>query len=353
MLGAVIDSEWATGLDHKVARCVIQSYRRDFGNARVSERYLARVTGSERRNAMRSLNRLIDKGVFYVLREGSRTRPTEYGINFDFGSGGVIQNATVGGVIQDATGGVQNDAFAHGGGVLQDGESYLQDRLTSRSTEVGTTHAAASTGATRPSTAMRDPAGFNELWAAYSRKKDRAKAKDAYKALAPDAELQALLVETARAWFAQYEANGTEPEYRKCLHTWLEGECWLEDLPVPYVKRDTRVKAPRKSRASDTSAPVGRHFVKIVEAKLIQHDPNNSDLFFRHKIVSGQHAEAEFVHEVPYMRTDGCAVNGSEAFSAVRRAAQVSDSFDMTELVGAMLDVSVSKGGQITYDASA
>ena len=40
LLGAIIDSPWATRLDHKVARHVIDRYYPKHGNGRASLRYL-------------------------------------------------------------------------------------------------------------------------------------------------------------------------------------------------------------------------------------------------------------------------------------------------------------------------
>ena len=47
LLGAVIDAPWATRLDHKIARHVIERYYAKFGNARVSLRYLEVANRSE------------------------------------------------------------------------------------------------------------------------------------------------------------------------------------------------------------------------------------------------------------------------------------------------------------------
>jgi hypothetical protein len=86
LLGAVIDASWATRLDHKIARHVIDRYFAKFGNARASLRYLEAATGAERNKIIPSLRRIIEKGVISVLRQGIGTRPTEYDLNFDFGT---------------------------------------------------------------------------------------------------------------------------------------------------------------------------------------------------------------------------------------------------------------------------
>src|SRR5882757_8066611 len=85
LLGAVIDAPWATRLDHKVARHVIERYYAKFGNSRASLRYLEVATGAERNKIIPSLRRIIENGVIRIVRQGIGTRPTEYDLNFEFG----------------------------------------------------------------------------------------------------------------------------------------------------------------------------------------------------------------------------------------------------------------------------
>src|SRR5260370_32366664 len=84
LLGAVIDAPWATGLDHKITRHVIDRYFAKFGNARASLRYLEQATGAKRNKIIPSLRRIIENGAISVIRQGIGTRPTEYDLNFDF-----------------------------------------------------------------------------------------------------------------------------------------------------------------------------------------------------------------------------------------------------------------------------
>src|SRR3979411_1146110 len=84
LIGAVIDAPWATRLDHKIARHVIDRYFVKFGNARASLRYLEVATGAKRNKIIPSLRRIIENGVISVIRQGIGTRPTEYDLNFDF-----------------------------------------------------------------------------------------------------------------------------------------------------------------------------------------------------------------------------------------------------------------------------
>ena len=84
LLGAVIDAAWATGLDHRITRHVIDRHYAKFGNARARLRYLEQVTGAKRNKIIPSLRRIIENGAINVIRQGIGTRPTEYDLNFDF-----------------------------------------------------------------------------------------------------------------------------------------------------------------------------------------------------------------------------------------------------------------------------
>ena len=112
----------------------------------------------------------------------------------------------------------------------------------------------------------RDPAaGVKELWAAYPLKHERPKAKAEYQKLNPDGTLHAEMVRAASAWASAYEDNGTYLRWRKKLHTWISGENWDADPPLPYelpkaaaiaTKRAGKTKA--KAPAADTQKPYTR-----------------------------------------------------------------------------------------------
>lgn len=179
LLGAVIDAPWATRLDHKIARHIIDRYYAKFGNARASLRFLEVATGAERNKIIPSLRRIVENGVITIIRQGAGTRPTEYGLNFDFASSGAREGT----------------------------QTYLRGMSTDMPTVSMNedTHAAASppsAGGLEATTAgtARDPGGFEELWAAYPRKHQRSKAQAAYRALAPSPAVHATLVAQAAAW---------------------------------------------------------------------------------------------------------------------------------------------------------
>jgi hypothetical protein len=86
LLRAVIDAPWATRLDLKITSHIIDMHYAKFGNARVSLSYLQKATGATPTNIVESLRRIIENGVISVVRKGAGTRPTAYGVNFDFSS---------------------------------------------------------------------------------------------------------------------------------------------------------------------------------------------------------------------------------------------------------------------------
>src|ERR1700733_13791913 len=102
LLGAVIDAPWATRLDHKITRHVIDRYYAKFGNARASLRYLEKATGATRANIIESIRRVTENGVIRVIRQGIGTRPTEYDLNFEFASkpsSGIVGDTSTSGIV--------------------------------------------------------------------------------------------------------------------------------------------------------------------------------------------------------------------------------------------------------------
>ncbi|MBA7466883.1 hypothetical protein ES707_02077 [subsurface metagenome] len=177
LLGAVIDAPWATRLDHKIARHVIERYYAKFGNARASLRYLELATGAERNKIIPSLRRIIENGVIRIIRPGIGTRPTEYGLNFDFASGAPEGTSTSGAPEGTSSGALEGTSTATSG-ASEGTQTYLRNMPTGMLT-VGMnedTHATASpppVGGPEATTAgmARDPKKvadpFEELWTAY------------------------------------------------------------------------------------------------------------------------------------------------------------------------------------------
>ncbi|WJR68130.1 hypothetical protein QTA58_05060 [Neorhizobium sp. CSC1952] len=100
--------------------------------------------------------------------------------------------------------------------------------------------------------------GFEELWKTYFPKRgqgDKKKARSAYEALAPDADLHSSLLDSARAWFEAWQAQGKPDAPRKHLDTWLTGEHYECDPPAAYKPRERKAKANAKPRP-EQPAPV-------------------------------------------------------------------------------------------------
>jgi hypothetical protein len=133
LLGAVIDAPWATSLDHKITRHVIERYYAKFGNARVSLRYLERATGSERNKIIPSLRRIIENGVISIIRQGIGTRPTEYDLNFDFTSkipSGALEGTSTSGALEGTSSGALEGTSTASSGALQGTQTYLRNMST-------------------------------------------------------------------------------------------------------------------------------------------------------------------------------------------------------------------------------
>jgi hypothetical protein len=381
LLGAVIDSDWATRLDHKVARHVIDRYYSKFGNSRASLRYLEKATGATRNSIITSTRRLTAKGVFPRARPGIGTRPTEFAINFDFGKplSGAADSAATSGPPDNTACGAPDSTASASSGVPDYTESYLRDRLTSRSTESrnngtpavppsgGLTPAPAGTAADPQKASKKASGPFDELWDAWGKKEKRADARNAYAKLAPDAELHATLVQTAAAWTASYTAIDRPKQYQKFLHNWINGECWLEDLPVPQENAKdaatarAKERGPRKSGATSPEpmgsaygvsrgTPLGRHVVEIFGSK--QETKTNGDIAhcFSHRIRGGAHDGKEFVHRYAFIDVKGMTDKGEAFFDGIRRSTGIRDVGPVSDFDGAVLCAVVSRGGRIEYE---
>jgi DNA-binding Lrp family transcriptional regulator len=226
-------------LDHKITRHVIDRYYAKFGNARASLRYLEKATGATRANIIDSIRRITENGVIRVIRQGIGTRPTEYDLNFEFAS------KSPSGIADDTSSGIADSTSSASSGIVDNTESYLRnmstDMLTvSRNEDTHAVPTAPAVGGLGAATAAAawdpeaQPIRFEELWAAFPRKRQRAKAKAEYDKLEPNEALHADLVTAATALAAHHEKNGTEKKWWKHLHSWLAQECYFEDLPEPY-----------------------------------------------------------------------------------------------------------------------
>lgn len=377
LLGAVIDAPWATRLDHKITRHIIDRYYARFGNSRASLRYLEVATGAERNKIIPSLRRIVENGVITIIRQGAGTRPTEYGLNFDFAlpaASGAPEGTSTRGALEGTSSGALEGTSTVASGAPEGTQTYLRSMSTDMPTVSmnENAHAAASpppVGGPEATTAgtARDPVGFEELWAAYPRKHHRSKAQAAYRALAPSPALHATLVTQAAAWASHYQQTATEKKWWKHLHTWLAEERYLEDLPEPYEnpKEAAIVRAktngPRKADKSKESGksglspktPIGGHSVTIVNSEILGGAwDQERELVLSLKIEDGDHAGKEFSHVFKLMSADESAQDqGMTTYRQVREATGVLEPDDTSDFHGKPLRAIVKPMGRIEYTA--
>jgi hypothetical protein len=380
LLGALIDAPWATRLDHKIGRHVIERYYAKFGNARASLRYLEVATGANRTNIIESLRRITENGVIKIIRQGSGTRPTEYGPIFEFASktlSGPVDGTSTSGPVDGTSRGPVDDTSSGSSGPVDGTQTYLRNMPTGMLTvsmnedtqAVPTAPPVCGPEAATAETA-RDPeerpVGFEELWAAFPRKHQRSKAKAEYDKLAPNEALHANLVMAASALAAHHEKNGTEKKWWKHLHTWLAQECWLEDLPEPYenpkeaaiartkqkgASKATKATSATKDTGLSPKTPLGRHKVKIVGSDIMggSFDTERS-MRFSYRIEEGGHEGKEFSHTFKYMSADENAqTNGQSIFADLRRVTGVLHPEDTSDLHEVPLLAIVGPMGRIEY----
>jgi hypothetical protein len=383
LLGAVIDAPWATRLDHKIARHVIDRYFARYGNARASLRYLEVATGAKRNKIIPSLQRITENGVISIVRQGVGTRPTEYDLNFSFGSKasrGTAEGTSIRGTLEGSSTGSPAGTSTAPSGAHEGTQTYLRNGLTSPLT-VGMNEDTPAVPTAPPVSGLEaDPAAtavapaadsnpFEELWKAFPRKHQRAKARAAYTALAPNAELHTLLVASATALAEHHIANGTEKKWWKHLHTWLGQECYLEDLPEPYENAKDAAMARAKGRGprsavrrtstAETSSglssktPLGRHEVVIIGSAMPD-DPMGPEnrMQFTYRIQGGNHDGKEFSHSFKVLsENEDVAAKGQTIFADIRQATGKYQIDATEELHGLGLRVIVTSMGRIQYEA--
>jgi len=262
LLGAIIDTSWATRLDHKVARHVIDRYYPKHGNGRASLRYLEQATGALRPNIIASLRRLADNGAIIMVRQGQGTRPTEYALNFDFPGSGIVDDTSSSdgpsGIVGDTSGGIVGDTSNAASGIVDDTESYLQvpaykagvliDRMDcglATPDVAGLAPASPATPQEELPIVQAEPS-FEALWRAYDYAKGKKEAREAWKALPAEVD-KAAVIEAAAAWQASWAAQGKPDAPRFTLARWLKDERYDEDAPKGFTKVE-RGKSASKAK---------------------------------------------------------------------------------------------------------
>jgi hypothetical protein len=106
------------------------------------------------------------------------------------------------------------------------------------------------------------------LWDAYAYKKGKPEARRAYAKLAPDAELHAEMVESARTWQQTWAAQGKPDAPRFTLAKWIDREEYECAPPTAYKPKERKKDRPerpsatkRKGRISDTLRLLESEFI--------------------------------------------------------------------------------------------
>jgi hypothetical protein len=211
------------------------------------------------------------------------------------------------------------------------------------------------------------PVGFPELWAVWPRKHDIAKARAAYKALAPDATLHATLVAKATQWAAHYQQTATEKRYWKHLHNWLGQERYLEDPPEPYEDPKEAAIArkkengPRKASKQETTGrsglssgtPIGRHKVSITDFDMTGGSFDlEREFIVSFTIEDGDHNGKAFSHAFNFVSSDENSQTAGQAlYASIRHATGILDPDDTSDFIGKPLVANVKAMGRIEYAA--
>ncbi len=264
LLVAVIHTDWATRLDHKVAAVIIERYMRKQGNSRASLRYLEKATGAQRPNIIASTRRLLEHGVFHVMREGAGTRPTEYGLNFQFSPSGIVDDTSStdcsSGIAGDTAGGIAGNTSSGPSGIVDDTQTSLTVPGLQAGVQERENEPAAPTAPPPPPANAADGAGtagdeskatkttttktgFDELWNAYGYKRGKPEARRAYAKLAPDADLHAAMVASAIEWRGTWAAQGKPDAPRFTLTKWIEREEYECTPPTAYKAKERKKPA--------------------------------------------------------------------------------------------------------------
>jgi hypothetical protein len=213
-----------------------------------------------------------------------------------------------------------------------------------------------------------DPGGFEQLWSVFPRKHHRAKAKLAYKALAPNAALHAELMAAAIALATHYEKMATEKRWWKHMHTWLSEERYLEDLPEPYENPkeaaiakagENRRRGSNKPQRAASKAlglspktPVGRHTAKVIGGEMLD-DSGSPErrMKFSFRIEGGDHNGTEFSHTFKYLSAaEDVQSDGMATFGELRHATGILEPEDTSDLNDKCLRAVVGPMGRISYE---
>lgn len=233
---ATVDDRLSRG-DLGILGRLIKRFKKSKGNAWATHELLAEQAHLSGRQVIRSLQRLADLGYVQVLSKGVRGRGSVYLPSFHLvlGDIGVTETTQNMGDIS-VTPSVSFPDIEGTDSAKRDDSYVTPTHLRLAPTGAQTLSESPSESPTSappraPDGAEVDAVGFNRVWEAYGVRTKRAQAKATFAGLSDVAGIVDEIVAGATRWHEHYEAQGTPARYRKQLHTWLRGECYLEDPP--------------------------------------------------------------------------------------------------------------------------
>lgn len=365
LLGAIIDTSWATRLDHKVARHVIDRYYPKHGNGRASLRYLEKATGALRPSIIASLRRLADNGAIMMVRQGQGTRPTEYALNFEFPSSGIAgdttSNDSPSGIVGNTSGGIVDDTSTASSGIAGDTESYLQNPAYKAGLLIDRVDPAAPTAPPPADGLTATAAGgtaveervnsqaedtpdskptFERCWRTYGFARGKKAARAAWNALPVEVD-RAAVIRAAAAWQASWAAQGKPDAPRKHLASWLTDECYDEDAPKGFTKAE---RGKSKSKATKPAGlGIGKE-IKLFTITDFKYDGDPFGSYFETLTFRAEDGQ-EFTRRLHVVQSDAEFGEGADAETRNQiAAAAFGKGNQIEEWVGRVVGVTDAEG---------
>lgn len=215
--------------------------------------------------------------------------------------------------------------------------------------------------------------GFEELWKTYFPKRgqgDKKKARSAYEALAPDANLHSSMLVSAKLWFDAWQAQDKPDAPRKHLDTWLTGEHYDCEPPTAYkAKEKPTTKKPTKASndnfanerpANDSDyvcdvgpfSDIGTFDATIVdtEVKFVDRFTEQVDIHLLWGSNGGQGAK----HTLFYQHKDQAVQERGQAFiRSISDCLDIDELKDTEELHGRKIRCTINRRLAISYARAA
>lgn len=238
-LGAILADTRTAGRHAKVAWVIIDRYMRKHGHGRASTRYIAQATGLGTRHVARACRELVEWGYFdQHIKPGQA--PAEYSPNWRTVSPMGHAND------QDSTVSPMGHSTVSPMGHTNEicvspmgHESCLHEPADKAGLNVS--NAVASPPAADGLAATAPGEGFEEIWKAYKKHGNKAKAREAFAAINLDTFDVDIIVRRAASW-----AASAKPGQRR-----MPLEKWLAEEKFDEADRAVVPKAPKPAKAQD------------------------------------------------------------------------------------------------------